>query len=380
MTTATTTREMSRPDTGHDDLEQRIIPYHLHSTIPSFPRQLVSSSLIARTIVRWRRINTINCIKIATASIIGLLGVIATWWALELAMWTAVKEYRDDCRQQVSATITMLSTPPVTSECQQSLEQELRPPTMWRSFLHTAKTRGGNLGRRWDSLFGPSYSMISKDSDQSIHLQDSRKLLGSMGARKLDQNDIWEQFSVDKPFWGVLGRHPSVRSRTESTAPFQSRTSSQPRSDFSLEALYNTTEAVNATTTEVFHSSTSALCTSYSTTFSPCAREDIRCQGDPVIMHGGMPDHESFYDSFTCKELWYWEELHQQCYDLDAGKYTSTSRLSNTEYGYGPFWRMTSDIWMGVLLVLAVECIWSGWRQKRMTGQQRRLGEKVKVM
>ncbi|KIW50194.1 hypothetical protein PV05_11807 [Exophiala xenobiotica] len=73
----------------------------------------------------------VGVVKLVTGAMVGILGLVATWWALDLAMWTAAKDFREDCREQFQAFN-------VTSpECDKILRQSLRPPPTWRDYFKT---------------------------------------------------------------------------------------------------------------------------------------------------------------------------------------------------------------------------------------------------
>jgi hypothetical protein len=67
--------------------------------------------------------------KVALTATIACLGLVATWIALDVAMWTAAKEWRDDCREQLAANLT------ISAICEEILSRELLAPPSWRSYL-----------------------------------------------------------------------------------------------------------------------------------------------------------------------------------------------------------------------------------------------------
>lgn len=73
----------------------------------------------------------VGVVKLVTGAMVGILGLVATWWALDLAMWTAAKDFREDCREQFQ---TFNVTSP---ECDKILRQSLRPPPTWRDYFKT---------------------------------------------------------------------------------------------------------------------------------------------------------------------------------------------------------------------------------------------------
>jgi hypothetical protein len=87
-----------------------------------------------------------HTIKVFVGTLVGALGLVATWWALDLAMWTAAKDFRDDCRQQ--AQMFNMTSP----ECEKVLGRGLDRPPTWRSYLKSPVN--GLWGRSEFRAFG----------------------------------------------------------------------------------------------------------------------------------------------------------------------------------------------------------------------------------
>ena len=96
--------------------------------ITSSPARLGHGSCNFRAL---SRVSVVGVVKLVTGAMVGILGLVTTWWALDLAMWTAAKDFREDCREQFQAFN-------VTSpECDKILRQRLRPPPTWRDYFKT---------------------------------------------------------------------------------------------------------------------------------------------------------------------------------------------------------------------------------------------------
>jgi hypothetical protein len=93
----TATISPTRSSTSTTSHSNALSPRHLRYTLP-LPVQ--SSTPRAANSLFTFRVNASKLLKVTIGTIIGLLGVTAGWWALDLAMWTSVKEWRDDCREQ----------------------------------------------------------------------------------------------------------------------------------------------------------------------------------------------------------------------------------------------------------------------------------------
>jgi len=76
--------------------------------------------------------------KVTIAAFLTIFGLVATWWALDLAMWTAVKDFREDCREELqNFNYTSI-------HCQDTLSRPLRPPPTFDLYL--GKATNGMLG------------------------------------------------------------------------------------------------------------------------------------------------------------------------------------------------------------------------------------------
>jgi hypothetical protein len=89
--------------------------------------------------------------KLALTATIACLGLIATWIALDVAMWTAAKEWRDDCREQQAANLT------ISARCEEILSKELVAPPGWRNYL------------RLPDVFGTGYAKMRYEGSSVSH-------------------------------------------------------------------------------------------------------------------------------------------------------------------------------------------------------------------
>lgn len=125
------------------------------NTVITLPLPVPSTPLRAASSIFGRRVKVSRIAKVALGTIIASLGLVATWIALDVAMWTAVKEWRDDCRDQKANNIM------VSARCAEILSQELVPPPTWRSFL----------SRLPDPMKG-SYSKLEDRDDSAFEEHD----------------------------------------------------------------------------------------------------------------------------------------------------------------------------------------------------------------
>ena len=125
--------------TNHD-IERAVLPIDLSQ------RQGLPISVLIflnRMVQSIRSFNSsltlLRVIKISVGALVGTLSLWSAWWALDLAMWTSVKDFREDCREQLS---NFNITSPV---CLKALSRPLREPPTWRGYLEKA-----TLNFPWD--------------------------------------------------------------------------------------------------------------------------------------------------------------------------------------------------------------------------------------
>jgi hypothetical protein len=107
------------------------------------------STHASRSILKFN-LKATRIAKLALTATIACLGLIATWIALDVAMWTATKEWRDDCREQQAANLT------VSARCEEILSKELVAPPGWRSYL------------RLPDSFGTGYAKMRYEGSEMI--------------------------------------------------------------------------------------------------------------------------------------------------------------------------------------------------------------------
>jgi hypothetical protein len=90
----TTTLAPTRSSTSNTVVSPSTLNLRYGYTLPLPVPSRAATSLLTL------RLKASRALKVALGAVIGLLGIIATWWALDLAMWNSVKEWRDDCRNQ----------------------------------------------------------------------------------------------------------------------------------------------------------------------------------------------------------------------------------------------------------------------------------------
>lgn len=118
--------------TDHD-VERAVAPAG-HDPPRDFPISvLLFSTRVLRSLRSFHRsLTLLRVIKFSVGALVGTLSLISAWWALDLAMWTSVKDFRDDCREQLQS---FNSTSPF---CQEALSRPLRAPPTWREYLEKA--------------------------------------------------------------------------------------------------------------------------------------------------------------------------------------------------------------------------------------------------
>ena len=104
----------------------RTVTADRHDLLPP-PVSLTASRVASST--RYLRKHPARMARLCLGAAVAVLGVTAAWWALDLAMWTAMKEFRDDCRDERAANLT------VSAECDDALARSLRRPPVWRDYL-----------------------------------------------------------------------------------------------------------------------------------------------------------------------------------------------------------------------------------------------------
>lgn len=229
MTTTTTTTTSRQPEpftsiTGHTIRHAS----HSSSTLPlPVPHSSAQTRLV--TSASFRR-----CCKVAVAAIVGTLGLIATWWALDLAMWTAVKDYRDDCRGEVALGHDLSGT------CEEILAQELQKPPVWRSFI---------------------------GFEGSTHRKGFKKLAG---AAKKDTQKRWLDWGWQDTRYSKLG-DPKLRD-------YYYMGPKSPPSSILHDELFDHIDPESPATSDPQRELINA----------GGAREGVRKQGDKVVLYGGI--------------------------------------------------------------------------------------------
>ncbi|KIW72756.1 hypothetical protein PV04_00931 [Phialophora macrospora] len=126
MATTTTVR------TDHD-VERAVMPVNF-SQRPTLPISLVVCS--ARLWQSFRSFNRsftlLQVVKFSVSVLVGTFSLVSARWALDLAMWTSVKDFREDCGEQLQH-FNMTSP-----SCQDVLSRPLRGPPKWRGYLAKA--------------------------------------------------------------------------------------------------------------------------------------------------------------------------------------------------------------------------------------------------
>ena len=135
MTVATT---ITRDNQTDHDIERALVPTGFNP--PGLHNALLWSS--ARLSLSLRKIvstlSLIQVIKIFIGALVGAMSLICAWWALDLAMWTSVKDFREDCREQLQ-NFNLTST-----ACEEVLRLPLRKPPTWR--VHLGKATNNPVG------------------------------------------------------------------------------------------------------------------------------------------------------------------------------------------------------------------------------------------
>jgi hypothetical protein len=179
------------------DVEMAIVPVEVHY----YPRAadfLVRSStqLIRRTRALSNSLTLVKVLKLSVGATVGVLSLLAAWWALDLAMWTSVKDFREDCRDHLEAFNW------TTPACRDVLKRPLRPPPTWRDYLDKVAPgtkrrrlvdertteaydeRLDNVDKRWN--VGHYVDRVANDYDELYQGEDQspRPYLASKSGRR----------------------------------------------------------------------------------------------------------------------------------------------------------------------------------------------------
>lgn len=169
----TTTTAITTIATARDvDIERAVIPIDCNQdsvlavSILSILKRLMRAFPTIRS-----SLGVLQVVKFSVGVIVGVLSLTSAWWALDLAMWTAVKDFREDCREHLQAfNIT-------SSKCREVMARPLREPPTWRGYLeetsrtitgrsHYLKMRDASLGMsNWtfsDGVRHPRSHLASK--------------------------------------------------------------------------------------------------------------------------------------------------------------------------------------------------------------------------
>ncbi|KAJ9608674.1 hypothetical protein H2200_006445 [Cladophialophora chaetospira] len=218
------------------DIERAVVPADIrqNSELP------VSVVLFSARMIRSLRslhhnLTLLRIVKFSVGALVGTLSLMSAWWALDLAMWTSVKDFREDCREQLQ-NFNFSS-----SACQEVLSRPLRQPPTWRGYLEKATETISRRNKRYRYQYDgedfaatpehprrflasrapatarpiPHYECneywelpitgISKQSDAQI-MYGGMPSAGSLSAfHPLSQgcqeafDDFWEYFEVERP-------------------------------------------------------------------------------------------------------------------------------------------------------------------------------------